>query len=596
MNGRSASSAPTGPEWADPRALRAWQMLAGLALVFTGAVGLMMLISHLQAREHDPWRSPQMLALKAQLRAHSQDERLKEQIRALDWEFRQRYFRHLTRQRTGAWLLLAGGAMFVLAAVQVARFRARLPQPSPEPDAATRILRERQRARRAVAVGAVVVVLVLGAVALGTRPPLPRQPAEWERIFGALTGGVAMATASVPDAACLEELHRNWPRFRGADGSGVAHEQKPPTAWDESTGAGILWKTPVPIRGFNSPLVWEDAVLFSGGDAQLREVVCIDAHSGAMRWRQAITNVPGSPARQPDIPEMTGFAAATMATDGRRAYVIFANGDLAALTLAGQIVWAKNLGVPKNPYGHASSLATWGDQLLVLLDQGEPEDRLSRLLALDGRTGRIVWEKRRPVGASWATPIIIAVADRPQIITLGLPWVIAYAAADGAEIWRGNWLLGEITPSPVYAGGRLFVVSPLERLEAVRPDGQGDVTATHLLWQVPEGAPDIPSPVSDGELVFTVSGGGLLGCFDARDGTKQWEQDLGTEMHASPALADGRLYLFGVNGTVVVAAAGREYQELFRTRMADSFHASPAFVHQRIYVRGETNLYCLGTQ
>jgi outer membrane protein assembly factor BamB len=403
------------------------------------------------------------------------------------------------------------------------------------------------------------------------------------------------AQAKASDAASAQELRQNWPRFRGADGSGVSVLTNVPTTWDTKSGAGIAWKVPVPTSGFNSPIVWGDRVFLSGGDAKQREVVCLDGKTGQTLWRQPVASVTNAPGQAAEVPESTGYAAATMATDGRRVYVIFANGDCAAFTLEGKPAWSKSFGALKNPYGHATSLATWQDRLIVQLDQGDTEDNKSKLYALDGRTGQIVWQRPRKVGASWATPIVIEAAGKAQVITLAVPCVIAYAVTDGAELWRVECLNGEITPSPVFAGGLLFVASPSEKLLAIRPDGQGDVTKTHIVWTYEDNVPDVTSPTSNGELVFAVTTAGMLTCLDAKDGKKQWEHDYDTECHASPSVAAGRLYLFSQKGTAVVIEAARQFKELLHTEMDDGFHASPAFAQDRIFLRGVTNVWCLGT-
>jgi outer membrane protein assembly factor BamB len=283
-----------------------------------------------------------------------------------------------------------------------------------------------------------------------------------------------------------------------------------------------------------------------------------------------------------------------MATDGSRIFVMFANGDCAALTLDGKLLWSKAFGALKNPYGYATSLATAGRNLIVQLDQGEPDEGKSKLFALNGDTGKVVWETDRKVGASWATPIVIEAAGKTQVITLAVPWVISYNAIDGSELWRVEGLVGEITPSPIFAGGLVLVASPSEKLLAIRPDGQGDVTKTHVAWTNEDNIPDISSPVSDGKFVFDMNSSGQLTCLDAKTGKKIWEHDFDMECHASPSLAENRIYLFSIKGTAVIAEAGREFKELFRTEMPDSFHASPAFAPDRIFLRGVTNIWCLG--
>jgi len=140
----------------------------------------------------------------------------------------------------------------------------------------------------------------------------------------------------------------------------------------------------------------------------------------------------------------------------------------------------------------------------------------------------------------------------------------------------------------------VLAVSPSEKLMAIRPDGQGDVTKTRMAWVVEDNVPDVTSPVSNGELVFMVTTSGLLTCLNAKDGKKQWEHDFELEFHASPSVAANRLYLFGQKGTAVVVEAGPQFKELYRTEMGDAFHASPAFVQGKIFLRGVTNIFCIG--
>jgi outer membrane protein assembly factor BamB len=313
-------------------------------------------------------------------------------------------------------------------------------------------------------------------------------------------------------------------------------------------------------------------------------------------WRGTVQTGAPAPAESPEIPEQTGYAASTMATDGRRVYAIFANGVLAAFTMEGKQVWAKSLGYPKNPHGHASSLTTWQGRLIAQVDQGDAEKNLSRLYAFDGATGKTVWQSSRPVSTSWATPIVIEAGPKTQIVTLSVPWAIGYAARDGVELWRVDGFANEVTPSVVFAGGVVLAISPGEKLMAIRPDGQGDVTKTHVLWAAEDNVPDISSPVSTDELVFTLNTGGLLTCFELKDGKKLWEQDLNMECNASPAIAANRLYVVGTKGTLLVADAGRAYKELARSELEEKVFASPAFVHGRIYLRGSEHLICLGSE
>ncbi len=580
-------------------ARRNCRIAAWVTGVFSVLVGLTMILGRFSIRAEDPLKSPQLRELKEKLRLNPADEPTKQRVRQLDLQLRQRYFRQLTQMESGVYLLLGGLVVFALAVKQGARYQRQLPMPQPRPEGPEPFARSAARARWSVAASGAAMGAFLFVLSLGLSTALPKRSAELEKLLGAgeATGaGESNSTeqAKASEAVSPQELQQNWPRFRGPDGGGVSTLTNVPVTWDAKAGVGVAWKVPEPARGFNSPIVWGGRLFVSGGDTHQREVICLSSKTGQVLWRQPVANVPGASDQPAEVPESTGYAAPTMATDGRRVYVIFANGDCAAFTLEGQRVWARNFGALKNPYGHATSLATWRERLIVQLDQGDPEDNKSKLYALDGRTGQTVWQCPRKVGASWATPMVIEAAGKGQVIVLAVPGVIAYAATDGTELWRVECLNGEITPSPAFGGGLLFVPSPSEKLLAIRPNGQGDVTKTHVVWTSEDNVPDVTSPLSNGELVFMITTSGMLTCLDAKDGKKQWDHDYEMEFHASPSLAGGRLYLFSQKGTAVVVEAARQFKELLRTEMGDAFHATPAFAQDRIFLRGVTNVWCLG--
>lgn len=570
------------------RAAVATAWIAGLFLIGVSAT---MLYQRFTADSNDPWKSPQLLALKEQMRAAPKDERIKEQIRELDLKFRQRYVRRLTMVGTGGWLLF-GGALVLVGALTVAmETRKQRPQPVPDREAGDRALRQTKASRRAVAITGGVVLVAMAGIATQNRTSLGGP------VAAAPAGGAS--TAAVPTVVAAESLPpqsdflANWPRFRGPTGSGVAATTDAPLRWDEKAGTGVVWKAEVPVAGFNSPVVWGNRIFIAGGNREKREVLCYETSGGKLLWRRAIENVPGAPAKAPAIPDQTGYAAPTMATDGLRAYVIFATGDLAAVTFDGVVAWSRHLGVPRNQYGHSTSLALWQGAVVVQLDQGDTSPANSRLIAYEGATGKVRWEKPRQIPTSWSSPIIIEAAGKTQIITLGLPLVIAYDFKDGSELWRAEVLEGEVTPSPVLAGDLILAVYPHNALVALRPNGTGDVGATHVAWKAEGDIPDVASPVSDGKLAFTVASTGNLSCFDMKDGTRLWEQDLQQEVQASPAISGNRLYVNCVSGLTIVVEVGRTYKELARNELAEKVVASPAFAPGRIYVRGMNSLYAL---
>jgi len=396
--------------------------------------------------------------------------------------------------------------------------------------------------------------------------------------------------------ASAEDTARNWPRFRGPGGLGISNYTNVPSAWNLQTGENVLWKTPVPVMGPNSPVIWDNRLFLTGATATKREVFCFDALTGKLVWRKSMTDI-YNPHRGDLVvsKEYGGYSASTAATDGRRLYVLFANGDVGALDFDGNIVWSMNMGTPDNSYGHATSLDTYQDRLLVLFDQAEARSGKSRLLCFEGATGKKVWESApRPVGQSWATPIQFRTADRDQIITCGNPWIVSYNPATGMELWRAKALKGDVTPSPVYANDMLYVAVDGEALSAFKVDGSGDVTATHKAWSFPEGLPDVCSPLCDGLRVYLLNSSGTLTVVDAIAGKKLYEQEFDFTYKVSPSLAGDRVYLCGDQGMVVVCKAASQYTEIARSDIGEELLASPSFASGRIYIRGAKTLFCFG--
>jgi len=401
---------------------------------------------------------------------------------------------------------------------------------------------------------------------------------------------------SGPDYPTPEEIAANWPSFRGPGGQGVAAGATAPLEWNGNSGDGVLWKVAVPLKGASSPVSWGLRVFVTGGDAKTREVYCFDAGSGALLWKRPVEGIARSTDEAPEVWDDKTFAAATQATDGRRVYSAFANGDLICHDVDGNEVWKKSLQPIENNYGHASSLTLYRGRLLVLLDQayGEGGTPQSKLAALDAATGEVAWETARPVRDSWTTPVVISAGGSDQIITAAEPWVIAYAPSTGAEIWKVNCLKGDAVPSPVLAGGLVCAVMEGSDLTAIRPDGSGDVTKTHVAWASEGDFPSISSPVTDGERLYLISSAGMMSCWDAAAGKMLWEEDLEMAVVSSPTLVADRIYIMGGEGDGMVVKAAAKYELLARNLLGEPCQTSPAFAAGRIYIRGEKHLFCIG--
>jgi len=559
--------------------------VAVAAGVFSTLVATLMLLSYLRHRplseDVTPVDTAELLALKAQLAQQPKDEALKEQLRQLDLKVRRDYFQAWAFADRGKYLLLVGVVALVGALKMAASCRhepPRVPTKQPNKDTHRRELMWGRWAVTGLAAG-----LAAGVWALATAPTIRLATDEQEATVAAVNGHVESA--------------ENWPRFRGPQGSGVSPYGQTPTHWDGATGRNVLWKTPVPMVGQSSPVEWHHRPFLSGGNAERQQVYCYDADAGRLLWQKNVT-VPTQQKQQPDeeieIMEDTGYAAPTMAVDAKRAYAIFANGDVAAFDFAGKQLWGRNLGTPENAYGYASSLELHEGLLLIQYDQGQEDDDKSKMIALKGPTGETAWETVRPVANAWTSPTVVETGKGKQLVTVSTPWVIAYNPDDGTELWRANCMGYDVAPSPIVAAGLLLAVQPYDRMIAIDPNGAGDVTESHVAYTVDENMPDICSPVSDGRRVYLLTTEGTLSCYEAATGEPLWKHDFETEFHGSPTLADGRLYVPSLEGTMIILQPGDTFKEIGRAQLGEKTSCSPAFLTGRIYIRGEKNLYCIG--
>ncbi len=397
-----------------------------------------------------------------------------------------------------------------------------------------------------------------------------------------------------PAFASPEELALNWNRFRGFGGAGISALTDIPSKWDGASGEGILWKTPIPLKGFSSPIVWNDRVFLSGGNEEKRQVYCFDASTGAILWTG---DVPAAPMgdEKIEVMEDTGYAASTMATDGYRVYAIFATGDLASFDFKGRLLWHKSLGVPVSLYGYASSLEVWQDRVIVQYDQAGAGEGKSRLFAFNGATGTLVWEAKRDLPNSWTSPVIADTGKGYQLITVGDPWVIAYDPDDGKEIWAANCIKGDVGASPIVAGDLAIAIAPDLHNVAIRTDGKGDVTATHIKWINDDVGPTIVSPVSDGSSVFYLDTYGTLYNIALEDGKPVYEHDFNENVNASPTIVSGKMYILSVEGNMFIGTAGEKaFQVEAINPLGEECYATPAFMPGRIYIRAKEHLYCIG--
>ena len=545
---------------------------AVVAGIFSVVVFGLLVVNYLQVKLLDPIRTERLENLKIKLADRPADEQLLTQIRQLDLQIRKDKIARFDFSRKGAILFLVGIIIFISAAKIAANLKKKLPLPQPVTNMQAKQVRQITLARWSV-----VTFLVLTGV--------------FSLLF-AVTKKIdfAESASSYPSE---EQINKNWPRFRGPMGSAISFYTNIPSKWDGKTGKGIIWKTKVPLPGNNSPIIWDDKIFISGADKNQRQVFCFDRIKGTLIWKKDVASSIEKE-KIPEISEETSYAAPTMTTDGQRVFAIFPTGDVACFDFKGKNLWSKNLGLPESIYGYASSLEMYQDLLIIQYDQAQADDAKSRIFALDAFSGNTIWEVKRPVSGSWTTPIVAKIGQQHQLITSAAPYVITYNPSNGMEFWRAECVSGDLAPSLIYAGGLIFAVDPYNKLAAIKPNGSGNVTKSNIAWTAEGDIPDICSPVSDGERIYLLTTEGSLTCWQVSDGKKLWNKDIRKEFQSSPSLVGTNLFLISTDGTAIIIESAEEYKEISRNELGEEVFASPAFADGRIYIRGKENLYCIG--
>ena len=400
---------------------------------------------------------------------------------------------------------------------------------------------------------------------------------------------LAFACSAVVPAPAQQRA-AEWPQFRGPSGQGVSDAASVPLNWSETRN--VAWKTLVPGKGWSSPVVgagrvWITAAVLNNGEASLRLLAYDDATGN-----EAL-NVEVFKIRRDEFSAnpKNSDATPTPILDGDRVYVHFGASGTAAVSTAGKLLWKTRL-PHVTQHGQGGAPARFGGLLIVNCDGFEEP----YVIALDAATGKTKWRfsRRAPTSQAYSTPLVIRASDRDQAITVGASFASSLDAATGKEIWRLGYRGGfSHVPRPVFAHGLVFIATGFQEpsLVAVRTDGAGDVTKTHVAWTLERGAPLTPSPIVVGDELFVVNDGGIAQCLDARTGQAHWAQRLNGTFSASPIAAGGRVYFLSEDGVTTVIAAGPAFKLLARNVLDGETQASIAAVEGSLYVRSSTHLY-----
>jgi hypothetical protein len=400
--------------------------------------------------------------------------------------------------------------------------------------------------------------------------------------------------ASLPLAGLTPRVTaENWPAWRGPRGDGTSLEASTPTEW--SATSNIAWKVVVPGAGHSSPIVWDDRVFTATAMPETKErvLVCFDRRTGQVLWRQTVLTAE----LESKSPE-NSFASCTPATDGERVYVAFLDIKqvvVAAFDFSGKQLWLVRPGQFQNDHGFSSSPILYQDKV-VLSAQGKQGNFLVALSRADGHT---LWKNAlEHPSNSFGQPLARLLGGRSQIILCGDKAVTSFSPADGTRLWFVESPSTDFVITPVFSEqvGLLLTTSswPKKELQAIKPDGQGDVTESKIVWRSVSGAPYVPSPIAADRFFLTVGeAGNEICCFDAASGQILWHKSFG-HSHASPMSAGGLVYFLNDRGVTHVIKAGEKYQLVASNDLGEKCFASPALSRSQIFLRGATNLYCIG--
>ena len=390
-----------------------------------------------------------------------------------------------------------------------------------------------------------------------------------------------------------------WPQFRGPSGQGHASETGLPLEWSESRN--VLWKSPVPGRGWSSPSISGGRVWLTTsieGSEGGRRGLSLRALAFDVATGREVVNTEVFPVDRPEeLNAKNSYASPTPIVDGDRVYVHFGAQGTAALTTTGEIVWKTRLDY-QSQHGNGGSPALHGDLLIINCD-GNGGD--AYVVALDVKTGKTRWKtpRRQPADQAYTTPLVISAGGRDQVVSVGAYRAVAYDPANGREIWRVAYDDGfSNVPRPVFGQGLVFIATGFQQpaLIAVRPDGTGDVTRSHVAWTLRRGAPYTPSPILVGEQLFIVNDAGIATCVDARTGTIHWQQRLGGNYSASPVHADGRIYFQSEEGVTTAIEPATTFKRLATSQLDGATLASMAVAERSFFIRTQTHLYRIGVK
>ena len=583
-----------------------YRNIAIVTSVFILALTVMLGVSYYQMQQVSPLETGVMETLKELNETNGDNEVLQQQIRELDLLSRKAYFVKEGQLKMGIYLLL--GMAIVLALCLNLYYKETKNLPEKEYDPIDEWM-AKSRARNYLGWAAAVVALIgVGFVAVQHVDWKGLMAWEKEMVAADSVEQMAMlepsADAQLSDANSVADTLRtdsvkgedtdsaevdDMPElkiasraFRGNNASATSSARGIATSWNLSGKKNILWQSSIPKHGYNSPVITGRNVFITGADAKARELYCYDVWTGELKWTVKADGIAGSPSSMPKVNADTGLAASTVATNGEEVCAIFATGDVICANMEGKRLWAKNIGLPDNHYGYASSLLMYGNTLIIQYQNNSN----AKILALSTKNGNQIWSKSAKDKIAWSSPIIATLGGKSALVVMGNPAIAAYNPGNGAELWRVECMSGEVGSSPASAGGVVFGASEYAKCIAI------DGATGETLWEASDYLPECSSLAATKDLVFCATSYGMVCAYDAKTGEVKKEHDLTTPFYSSPVVVDGKVYLFSNSGKVYIFSAST-FDLITSFETGEKTFATPAFTDGMMIVRTDKSLYCV---
>lgn len=324
------------------------------------------------------------------------------------------------------------------------------------------------------------------------------------------------------------------------------------------------------------------------------KVLCLDRDTGKLLWEQTAYEGTVYDNRH----RKASYASATPATDGKHVFAFFGSEGLYCYDANGKLIWKASIGqIGSLGVGTSSSPVLHENLVIVQCDDENPEE--SFIIAFDKKTGKEAWKVARKVQLSWSTPLLVHTAKRTELIASGAEAVISYDPKTGKELWRHKGLESNAVPSPIATSDTVFLASgyPTKIALAIRLGGTGDLTGTpNVIWKYAKGTAYVPSPIVYGGLTYFMTDRGILTCLDAKTGAVKYEGGrvpVPATFTASPIAYDGKILLMSEDGDTFVLQAGATHSILRTNSLGEPIYASPAIADGKLFIRGEKHLYCI---